>query len=117
MDPIGPTLPQITPGDTYDIDSDEFDSDQEREPDEDTYEQLLQEGAFRRGDPADGTAYDDGYTDEEVSKLVSDLKERGLVNFLRDYLRNGAREGEEPSLRKLLLSLEVLPVSADSCPC
>jgi NAD-dependent histone deacetylase SIR2 len=41
---------------------------------------------------------------------LADLKEKGIVNFLRDYLRPIGPDGEMPSLRKLLLGLGFIPV-------
>ena len=47
-----------------------------------------------------------------MEELVADLKERGLVNFLRSYILP-APEGDNDgtrTLRKLLLGLGVVPV-------
>lgn len=47
-----------------------------------------------------------------MEELVADLKERGLVNFLRSYIlpaSEGANDGTR-TLRKLLLGLGVVPV-------
>lgn len=41
--------------------------------------------------------------------MTDKLKEQGLVTFLRDYLSSG-KDGEPPSLRKLLLGFGVIPV-------
>ncbi|BEI87895.1 uncharacterized protein CcaverHIS019_0106130 [Cutaneotrichosporon cavernicola] len=79
----------VTPGDTYNVDSDEF-SDSDESLAEEEYEALVQE--------AEG-----GYTDDQVAELVTQLKEDGLVNFLRGYLSEGQ------SLRKLLIGLGIVP--------
>lgn len=42
--------------------------------------------------------------------MVDRLRERGLVHFLRDYLAPDAN-GQVASLRKLLISFGVIPVS------
>jgi NAD-dependent histone deacetylase SIR2 len=45
-----------------------------------------------------------------VKAFTVQLKEKGIVNFLREYLASG--EGDElASLRKLLLGFGVVPVS------
>jgi hypothetical protein len=46
-----------------------------------------------------------------MRKMTQDLKERGLIIFLRDYLKLD-KDGETPSLRKLLLGSGIIPV----CP-
>lgn len=42
--------------------------------------------------------------------MITDLKERGLVTFLRDYLKSDSN-GDRASLRKLVLGLGAVPVS------
>jgi len=44
-----------------------------------------------------------------MRKMTQDLKERGLIIFLRDYLKLD-KDGETPSLRKLLLGSGIIPV-------
>lgn len=45
--------------------------------------------------------------------MAANLKEVGLVTFLRDYLSGG--DGDEiPSLRKLILGFGIIPVSLQS---
>jgi len=45
-----------------------------------------------------------------MHKMAANLKEVGLVTFLRDYLSGG--DGDEiPSLRKLILGFGIIPVS------
>lgn len=56
-------------------------------------------------------AAENGFTDEEVAVLTAELREKGLVNFLRDYLLPATGAGQ--SLRKLLLGLGVIPVGLD----
>lgn len=51
-----------------------------------------------------------GFTEAESEAFVKELKEQGLVNFLRSYLTPRA-DGSIQSLRKLLLGLNVVPVS------
>ncbi|CAK9786205.1 SIR2-domain-containing protein [Cutaneotrichosporon oleaginosum] len=80
--------PLVTPGDTYQVDSEGFSSDESLPEDE--YELLVQEA-------------DAGFTDAEVAALVSRLKEDGLVTFLRTYLAG------PHTLRKLLISLGIVP--------
>lgn len=52
---------------------------------------------------------DAGFSEQETEGLVAQLKEIGLVNFLRAYLE--PRHGSRQSLRKLLLALGIVPVS------
>ncbi|WRT64600.1 uncharacterized protein IL334_001533 [Kwoniella shivajii] len=88
--------PEIIPAETYQIDSDEYDSDQERDDLEDEeYDQIVIEA-------------ENGYSEEEMKRFTKQLKECGLVNFLRDYLGPG-QEGEMRSLRKLLLGFGIIP--------
>ena len=48
-----------------------------------------------------------------MHKMAANLKEVGLVTFLRDYLSRG--DGDEiPSLRKLILGFGIIPVSPAS---
>jgi len=48
-----------------------------------------------------------------MHKMAANLKEVGLVTFLRDYLSGG--DGDEiPSLRKLILGFGIIPASI--CP-
>jgi NAD-dependent histone deacetylase SIR2 len=42
--------------------------------------------------------------------MTAKLKERGLITFLRDYLKPD-EQGEVASLRKLLLGFGIVPVS------
>jgi NAD-dependent histone deacetylase SIR2 len=42
--------------------------------------------------------------------MTAKLKERGLITFLRDYLKPD-EQGEVSSLRKLLLGFGIVPVS------
>lgn len=42
--------------------------------------------------------------------MIHDLKEKGIINFLRAYLASG-ENGEMASLRKLLLGFGIIPVS------
>lgn len=44
--------------------------------------------------------------------MVEQLKQRGLVQFLIEYLKPAA-DGTVPSLRKLLLSLGIIPVRSE----
>ncbi|WWD00791.1 hypothetical protein V866_007726 [Kwoniella sp. B9012] len=88
--------PEITPAETYQIDSDEYDSDQERDDlEDDEYDKLVEEA-------------ENGYSDEEMEKFIHQLKESGLVNFLRDYLSH-VEDGQMRSLRKLLLGFGIIP--------
>ena len=41
--------------------------------------------------------------------LIDDLKEKGIINFLRSYLATG-KDGQLASLRKLLIGLGIVPV-------
>lgn len=52
---------------------------------------------------------ENGFSEDETEAMVQQLKQRGLVQFLIDYLKPGT-DGSIPSLRKLLLSLGVIPV-------
>ena len=52
---------------------------------------------------------ENGFSEDEVESMVEQLKQRGLVQFLVDYLKPGA-DGSIPSLRRLLLSLGIIPV-------
>ncbi|WWD21658.1 hypothetical protein CI109_106144 [Kwoniella shandongensis] len=87
---------EINPAETYQIDSDEYDSDQERDDiNDEEYDRLVEEA-------------ENGYSDEEMKAFTHQLKESGLVNFLRDYLSpNGSSEPR--SLRKLLLGFGIIP--------
>lgn len=53
---------------------------------------------------------DAGYTEEETLEFVAQLKEIGLVNFLRQYLEP-LDDGSRRSLRKLMLAIGAVPVS------
>lgn len=55
------------------------------------------------------TAAEAGFTEDETAAMVAQLKEQGLVNFLRDYLAPRP-DGSVNSLRKLLLSMGIVPV-------
>lgn len=109
---------EVGPGAGYDIDSDDYDTDEEREnlsPDE--YERFAEEGESHRTRWSMVTADDiaeNGFTPEEVDVMIDQLKEMGLVNFLRAYLTSppNAKQEEIGSLRKLLLGIGVVPV----CP-
>ncbi|GMK54684.1 hypothetical protein CspeluHIS016_0112700 [Cutaneotrichosporon spelunceum] len=79
----------VTPGDTYNVDSDEF-SDSDESLLEDEYAALVDEA-------------DAGLSADEIATLVAKLKEDGLVRFLREYLAAGH------SLRALLLGLGIVP--------
>lgn len=120
---------EISPDETYQIDSDDYDSDQERDDlDDEEYEKLVDEGELLRmqisshmysirlqmclGDQlTDGCLAENGYSDEEMKAFTHQLKESGLVNFLRDYLTPNENP-ESRSLRKLLLGFGIIPVSA-----
>lgn len=52
---------------------------------------------------------ENGYTDEEMDQYTRQLKENGIVNFLRSYLTL-TEDGEMRSLRKLLLGFGLVPV-------
>lgn len=52
---------------------------------------------------------ENGYTDEEMDQYTRQLKEDGIVNFLRSYLTL-TEDGEMRSLRKLLLGFGLVPV-------
>lgn len=54
-------------------------------------------------------AADAGYTEDEAAAFVAQLKEQGLVNFLREYLAPQP-DGSVQSLRKLLLGMGMVPV-------
>lgn len=54
---------------------------------------------------------ENGFDEDDVNRMVSELKERGLITFLRNYLVPGP-DGQLPSLRKLLLGLGVVPVGS-----
>ncbi|KAK8847568.1 hypothetical protein IAR55_005427 [Kwoniella newhampshirensis] len=91
-----PLAHEITPAETYQIDSDDYDSEQERDDlDDEEYDQLVEEA-------------ENGYSDEEMKAFTDQLKESGLVNFLRDYLALNERS-ETRSLRKLLLGFGIIP--------
>ncbi|WVF69606.1 hypothetical protein IAT40_004384 [Kwoniella sp. CBS 6097] len=88
--------PEIIPAETYQIDSEDYDSDQERDDlEDDEYDKLVEEA-------------ENGYSDEEMHAFTHQLKESGLVNFLRDYLSLDER-GQSRSLRKLLLGFGIIP--------
>jgi NAD-dependent histone deacetylase SIR2 len=53
---------------------------------------------------------ENSFSEEEVKVMIRDLKEKGIINFLRAYLATG-QDGEMASLRKLLLGLGIIPVS------
>ena len=100
-------------GQTYRLDSDEFDSGEEPDdlPNEE-YDRFVDEGEFISSTTsirADIAAAENGYTEMEMQRFVHDLKERGLIAFLRDYLAPTTK-GESASLRKLLLGFGILPV-------
>ncbi|TXT04894.1 hypothetical protein VHUM_03977 [Vanrija humicola] len=66
--------PELAPTETYQVDSEEFDSGSDAESlGDDEYEALVHEA-------------ETGYTDVEADAFVTELKEQGLVNFLRSYL-------------------------------
>ncbi|KAL0240388.1 hypothetical protein I308_106639 [Cryptococcus tetragattii IND107] len=91
-----PPAQEIKPGDTYQIDSEEYDSDQERDNLSDReYDKLVEEA-------------ENGYTDEEMDQYTRQLKENGIINFLRSYLTL-TEDGEMRSLRKLLLGFGLVP--------
>ncbi|WVQ79889.1 hypothetical protein IAT38_001989 [Cryptococcus sp. DSM 104549] len=91
-----PGAQDIKPAETYQIDSDEYDSDAERdEISEAEYDKLVEEA-------------ENGYSDGEMDAFTRELKESGLVNFLRDYLTPDEK-GETRSLRKLLLGFGIVP--------
>ncbi|WVQ98238.1 hypothetical protein IAU59_005361 [Kwoniella sp. CBS 9459] len=91
-----PLAPEIIPAETYQIDSDDYDSDQERDDlEDDEYDKLVEEA-------------ENGYGDDEMHAFTHQLKESGLVNFLRDYLSPNDK-GETRSLRKLLLGFGIIP--------
>ncbi|KIR52085.1 NAD-dependent histone deacetylase SIR2 [Cryptococcus gattii Ru294] len=91
-----PPAQEIKPGDTYQIDSEEYDSDQERDNLSDgEYDKLVEEA-------------ENGYTDEEMDQYTCQLKENGIINFLRSYLTL-TEDGEMRSLRKLLLGFGLVP--------
>jgi NAD-dependent histone deacetylase SIR2 len=122
-----PAVHEIRPDEGYDIDSDEFESEDEGDmiPD-DEYDQLMEEGMFSSPPSPflmwpyamwklDWQLAENGFTEEEMHKMAATLKEVGLVTFLRDYLRGG--DGDEiPSLRKLILGFGIIPVSPKSHP-
>ncbi|OCF30402.1 NAD-dependent histone deacetylase SIR2 [Kwoniella heveanensis BCC8398] len=88
--------PEIIPAETYQIDSDDYDSDQERDDlEDDEYDRLVEEA-------------ENGYSDEEMHAFTHQLKESGLVNFLREYL-SPDETGRSRSLRKLLLGFGIIP--------
>lgn len=58
---------------------------------------------------------EDAFTEEEREGLIHDLKEKGIVHFLRSYLASGP-DGTLASLRKLLLGLGIVPVSSSLVP-
>ncbi|WVN89287.1 uncharacterized protein L203_104508 [Cryptococcus depauperatus CBS 7841] len=94
--PLLPVTQEIKPGDTYQLDSEEYDSDQERdELSEEEYDKLVEEA-------------ENGYSDEEMDAFTHQLKEAGIVNFLRNYLEPNAK-GESRSIRKLLLGFGIVP--------
>ncbi|WWC68130.1 uncharacterized protein I206_102052 [Kwoniella pini CBS 10737] len=94
--PVPALAPEITPAETYQIDSDDYDSDQERDDlEDDEYDNLVEEA-------------ENGYNDEEMKRYTEQLKEHGLVNFLRDYLFD-RDSGNMRSLRKLLLGFGIIP--------
>ncbi|KAI9636209.1 DHS-like NAD/FAD-binding domain-containing protein [Dioszegia hungarica] len=91
----GTALHELSAGETYQIDSDEYDSDDQGDNiGEKDYDELVAEA-------------ENGFTDEEVAVLTAELREKGLVNFLRDYLVPVSGPGQ--TLRKLLLGLGVIP--------
>ncbi|WVR04783.1 hypothetical protein IAU60_001795 [Kwoniella sp. DSM 27419] len=92
-----PLSAEITPAETYQIDSDSYDSDQERDDlEDDEYDKLVTEA-------------ENGYSDEEMRYFTRELKENGLVNFLRWYLVPQEGTSEMRSLRKLLLGFGIIP--------
>lgn len=104
-----PSPPSLTPAETYQVDSSEFDSASDAESISDTeYNALVQEGKSNTRRAA-LTAADAGLSDEQTHALVAELKETGLVNFLRSYLAPQP-DGSRQSLRMLLLALGIVPV-------
>ncbi|ORY20906.1 DHS-like NAD/FAD-binding domain-containing protein [Naematelia encephala] len=92
----GSLLHEVTPGETYQLDSEEYDSDEERDlVDDDEYDHLVEEA-------------ENGFTEDEVLEMMADLKERGLITFLRSYLTPN-EAGETASLRRLLLGFGIIP--------
>lgn len=47
--------------------------------------------------------------EEEMYAMTDQLKEQGLVTFLREFL-SSSEDGATPNLRKLLLGFGVIPV-------
>lgn len=128
----GEPLHEVEEDDNYQIDSEGYDSDEERdEMREEEYDQLVDEGesvcpsaskaAVKRlnrlwsdtriltADSVLTIIAENGYTDEETRAMIADLKQQGLFTFLKAYLEPDAR-GESASLRKLLLALGCIPV-------
>ncbi|CAD6564613.1 MAG: NAD-dependent histone deacetylase sir2 [Tremellales sp. Tagirdzhanova-0007] len=93
----GALLHEITPGETYQLDSDEFSEEEPESLGDEEYDGLVDEA-------------ESGYTDEDMRQMTHELKERGLIAFLRDYLVRGEAT-QTPSLRKLLLGFGILPPS------
>jgi len=59
------------------------------------------------------TEAENSFAEEQVKEMIRDLKEKGIINFLRAYLAMG-ENGEMASLRKLLLGFGIIPVSGTS---
>ncbi|GFZ47915.1 Hydrolase acting on carbon-nitrogen bonds, other than peptide bonds in linear amides [Saitozyma sp. JCM 24511] len=92
----GSLVHEITPAETYQIDSDEYDSEAGIDDlGDEEYDRLVEEA-------------ETGFTEEEVAQMTAKLKERGLITFLRDYLKPD-EQGEVASLRKLLLGFGIVP--------
>ncbi|KAK4688847.1 hypothetical protein P7C73_g1254, partial [Tremellales sp. Uapishka_1] len=93
----GTVAHEITPAETYQLDSDDYDSEEERDGlGDDEYERLAEEA-------------ENGFTDEDMLDMTSELKEKGLIVFLRNYLVPEHEGGEVGSLRKLLLGFGIVP--------
>ncbi|RSH92349.1 NAD-dependent histone deacetylase sir2 [Saitozyma podzolica] len=92
----GSLVHEITPAETYQIDSDEYDSEAGIDDlGDEEYDRLVEEA-------------ETGFTEDEVAQMTAKLKERGLITFLRDYLKPD-EQGEVASLRKLLLGFGIVP--------
>ena len=59
------------------------------------------------------TPAENGFTVAEIEKITHELKERGLIAFLRKHTE-ASEKGETTSLRKLLLGFGVIPVRSPS---
>lgn len=103
---------EIDSAETYQLDSDDFDSQGGFEGMKDReYDELVDEGEYDHIISSSLTsAAENGYTEEEIQQMTLELKERGIINFLRSYLKLN-EHGETPSLRKLLLGFGFVPLS------